>query len=57
MADDKIDRVIIEFFTALKELGELRHRYDNAVVVVMHARCMWCVFECVRACVCVYVCV
>ncbi|XP_065909393.1 coiled-coil domain-containing protein 115-like [Dysidea avara] len=31
MADDKIDRVIIEFFAALKELGELRRRYDNAV--------------------------
>jgi len=31
MADDKIDKVIIEFFAALKELGELRRRYDLAI--------------------------
>jgi len=31
MADDKIDRVIMEFFAALKELGELRYRYDSTV--------------------------
>ena len=29
--EDKIDKVIIEFFAALKELGELRRRYDNVI--------------------------
>jgi len=31
MAEDKIDKVIIDFFAALKELGELRRRYDNVI--------------------------
>ena len=31
MAEDKIDKAIIDFFAALKELGELRRRYDSLV--------------------------
>ena len=29
--EDKIDKAIVEFFAALKELGELRRRYDNVI--------------------------
>ena len=31
MAEDTIDKVIIDLFAALKELGELRRRYDNVI--------------------------
>lgn len=31
MAEDKIDKAIIDFFAALKELGELRRRYDSLI--------------------------
>ena len=34
MAEDKIDKAITEFFAALKELGELRHRYDSVIANV-----------------------
>ena len=30
-AEDKVDKAITDFFAALKELGELRHRYDNVI--------------------------
>ena len=36
MAEGKIDKAIIEFFAALKELGELRHRYDDVIANVKH---------------------
>lgn len=36
MEEDKIDRIIIDFFAALKELGELRQRYDDVIGNVRH---------------------
>ena len=31
MAEDTIDKAIMDFFAALKELGELRRRYDDVI--------------------------
>ena len=31
MAVDAVDKVIMDFFAALKELGELRRRYDDVI--------------------------
>lgn len=34
MAEDTIDKVIMDFFAALKELGELRRKYDDVIANV-----------------------
>ena len=43
MADEKVDQTIIELFAALKELGELRHRYDSVTANVKDRYVCLCV--------------
>ena len=40
MSGDKSDKAIVEFFAALKELGELRRRYDNVIGNVSPKKCV-----------------